>query len=196
MTLQQRIQTLIDKKTKLEWDHTTLLKSFEYTSSQLDSLRSEEFLQEKSLLALKDVKPILSATSIDQCIKLANAALAAIFETNATLKYSSEDSSFQIDTGVFDTDLKEGNGGGYLAVISLVFNVFLLKKMGSRLFMVFDEQFTCVSEQYFQNFFQFIRRLTQDLGMDILLVTHDVRVEDDMVDHIYLMEDGEAKKIK
>ena len=150
---------------------------------------------ENSLQALKDAKPILSANSIEQCEKLANSALATIFETDATLKYSSDEGRFIIDEGDYSTDLKEGNGGGYLAVISLVFNLFLLMKLKKRRFLCFDEQFTQISDEYFENFMAFLKVLSKDLNVDILLVTHDKRIEDDMIDHLYVMEDGIACKI-
>ena len=42
----------------------------------------------------------------------------------------------------------------------------------------------------------FLKVLSKDLDVDILLVTHDKRIEDDMIDHLYVMEEGIARKIK
>ena len=68
--------------------------------------------------------------------------------------------------------------------------------MKKRKFLCFDEQFTQISDAYFNNFFSFLKALSRDLEVDILLITHDKRIEDDMVDHLYVMEDGVAHKIK
>ena len=69
-------------------------------------------------------------------------------------------------------------------------------KLKKRRFLCFDEQFTQISDEYFENFMAFLKVLSKDLNVDILLVTHDKRIEDDMIDHLYVMEDGIARKIK
>lgn len=196
MDVVERYRKLVDRRKKLKSNFSLMSSQLTQALKQIDEINEEKRLLENSLQALKDAKPILSANSIEQCEKLANSALATIFETDATLKYSSEEGRFIIDEGDYSTDLKEGNGGGYLAVISLVFNLFLLMKLKKRRFLCFDEQFTQISDEYFENFMAFLKVLSKDLNVDILLVTHDKRIEDDMIDHLYVMEDGIARKIK
>lgn len=196
MNVIERYRKLADSREKLKSNFSLLSSQLTQALKQIDEINEEKRLLENSLQALKDAKPILSANSIEQCEKLANSALATIFETDATLKYSSDEGRFIIDEGDYSTDLKEGNGGGYLAVISLVFNLFLLMKLKKRRFLCFDEQFTQISDEYFENFMSFLKVLSKDLDVDILLVTHDKRIEDDMIDHLYVMEEGIARKIK
>lgn len=196
MNVVERYRKLVDRREKLKSNFSLMSSQLTQALKQLDEINEEKRLLENSLQALKDAKPILSANSIEQCEKLANSALATIFETDATLKYSSDEGRFIIDEGDYSTDLKEGNGGGYLAVISLVFNLFLLMKLKKRRFLCFDEQFTQISDEYFENFMAFLKVLSKDLNVDILLVTHDKRIEDDMIDHLYVMEDGITRKIK
>lgn len=196
MNVIERYRKLADSREKLKSNFSLLSSQLTQALKQIDEINEEKRLLENSLQALKDAKPILSANSIEQCEKLANSALATIFETDAILKYSSEEGRFIIDEGDYSTDLKEGNGGGYLAVISLVFNLFLLMKLKKRRFLCFDEQFTQISDEYFENFMSFLKVLSKDLDVDILLVTHDKRIEDDMIDHLYVMEEGIARKIK
>jgi hypothetical protein len=165
---------------------------------QLTKVNEEYRILENSVQALKDVKPLLSVHSIEQCEKLANAALSAIFNTDAKLYYDSEDCRFKINEGDFSTDLVRGNGGGYIAVISFVFNIFLLMKLNKRLFLAFDEHFTQISSvnNYFFNFFEFLNQLVKDLNIDILLITQDDRISEEMVDRIYFMENGTANRKK
>lgn len=196
MDVVERYRKLVDRREKLKSNFSLMSSQLTQALKQIDEINEEKRLLENSLQALKDAKPILSANSIEQCEKLANSAIATIFETDATLKYSSDEGRFIIDEGDYSTDLKEGNGGGYLAVISLVFNLFLLMKLKKRRFLCFDEQFTQISDEYFENFMAFLKVLSKDLNVDILLVTHDKRIEDDMIDHLYVMEDGIARKIK
>ncbi len=191
-----RFKRLKQVKTNLESELKFANTQLQEANRQLEKVSMEQTLIVDSLQSLKDVKPILSANSIEQCEKLANSALEVIFDSNMRFHYNAEESRFVLDNGEFETDLTSANGGGYLAVLSLVINVFLLLKLKKRRLLIFDEQFTQVSDAYFGNFFQFMRELTTKLGVDILVVTHDVRVEDDMVDHIYIVENGTSKRIK
>ena len=92
----------------------TLVKAQE----NMEKCLAEMTVIEASLQALKDVKPILAANSIEQCEKLANAALQAIFDTDAKVEFDAEEGRFMINEGEYKTDLAEDNGGGYVAVIS------------------------------------------------------------------------------
>lgn len=196
MNALEKYKRLSSLRDDLNNKRSFLTVQIEQSLKKLNEVSEEGLLLESSLQALKDVKPILSAHSIEQCEKLANAALSSIFGTTATLEYVAEEGRFVINEGEFDTDLKEGNGGGYLAVISLVFNLFLLMKMKRRKFLCFDEHFTQISKEYFPRFFEFISQLSKDLGVDILLVTHDERIDEDMVDRIYVMDEGKAVRQK
>lgn len=196
MDVIQRYNKLLQRKQEIEKEvkvNETSLKNYQ---SRLVEVIREQKLLEDSFEALKQVKPILSASSIDQCEKLANIALKTIFETESSIKYSPEDGQFVVDNGEFCCSLQNANGGGYLAVISLVFNIFLLLKMNKRLILFFDEHFTQISDEYFNNFFSFLRRLTSELGVDVFIVSHDTRVTEEMADHLYVMMDGETNKIK
>lgn len=203
MITSYRQLTSVERFKKLQVKREQLLSDIKFANTQLveaqnqaEKLMIEQQKILNSLQAIKDAKPILSAQSIEQCEKLANSALETIFETDAKVKYSAEEQRFVLDKGDFDTDLVAGNGGGYLAVISFIFNLFLLMKMKRRRLMIFDEQFTQISDAYIGRFYEFVRKICQELNIDCLAVTHDVRVEDDMVDHVYLLEDGKTIKIK
>ena len=69
-------------------------------------------------------------------------------------------------------------------------------KLGKRRFLAFDEQFTQISDQFLGNFLEFIKVMCNDLGADIMLITHDERISLDDVDTSYLIENGKSIKIK
>ena len=191
-----RYKRLVSKRDQLNSEIKFANIQLQEAIKQLDKISNEQTLILDSLKALRDVKPILSANSIEQCEKLANSALEAIFNSGMKFKYNAEESRFVLDNGEFETDLTSANGGGFLAVLSLVINIFLLLKLKKRRLLVFDEQFTQISDAYIGNFFQFMREITTKLGVDILAVTHDIRIEDEMADRIYIMEDGKTKRVK
>jgi len=190
-----RYQKIVTFYEDLEKEKIVKLKVLDNAIKKMEKVKLEQTNVLSAIKACKDVKSILSANTIEQCEQLSNSALHAIFQSGSVIKYSDEDSKFVIDEGEGKiTDLVEDNGGGYMSVISFIFDVFLIIKTGSRRFLAFDEQFTGVSKVYFPEFLEFLNKLCTDLNFDILLVTHDERITEDNVNHIYEMVEGEAIK--
>lgn len=163
---------------------------------KLHEVEQEQLLVVKALQALKDVKPLLASSAIEKAEKLANSAISAIFDFPAKLRYDEEDGRFVIETPEGDADLQEGTGGGLQAVVSFVFQVFLLMKEGARLFMVLDEHFTQLDDNALVKFVEFLNQLCNDLSMEMVLVSHDARIEEKQVNHLYFIEDGKSIKVK
>lgn len=169
---------------------------FKVADDRMKEILIEQTLIEKSALAINQAKPLLSASSIQQAESLANSAIATIFNFPYTVEWNPENQRFYLNKGDYSTDLAEAEGGGICAVISAILDVFLLVKMGKRRFLAYDEAFTQISEQYFAGFVEFFRQMCKDLGIDCLLVSHDARLTQDMVDHVYLIEEGHSKRLK
>lgn len=166
------------------------------TESELAKITSEKELIERAMLALKQVRPLLSGSSIKDCEELANSAIKSIFGFDYTIEYDLESNRFVLNKGEYSTDLSEAEGGGIITVISFVFLIYLIVKLGKRRLIYFDEAFTQISDAYFTQFIEFVNQLCADLGFDILLVSHDQRITIDNVQHAYLISNGESKKIK
>ena len=162
----------------------------------LSEINRERELIERSLLALKQVRPLLSGSSIRECEDLANAAIRSIFGFTYTVEYDLETNRFVLNKGEYSTDLSEAEGGGIITVISFVFLVYLIVKLNKRRVIYLDEAFTQVSDSYFGAFIGFVNSLCDDLGFDLLLVSHDQRITADDVQHVYQIKDGKSKKIK
>ncbi len=162
----------------------------------LDGINRERELIERSLLALKQVRPLLSGSSIKECEELANAAIRSIFNFDYTVEYDMESNRFVLNKGEYSTDLSEAEGGGIITVISFVFLVYLIVKLNRRRIIYMDEAFTQVSDSYFGAFIGFVNELCGDLGFDLLLVSHDQRITADDVKHVYQIADGKSKCVK
>lgn len=159
-------------------------------------IREEQDLAVRSLQALKDVRPLLAVSAIKQAEDLANSALKAIFDFPAQLQYDEEDGRFYILHPEGEADLQEGSGGGLQAVVSFVFQTFLLMKEGARHFMAFDEAFTQLSDEALVRFIEFVNTLCEQLDFDIILISHDSRITPEMCRHLYRIEEGHAVKEK
>lgn len=179
---------------KQEVEHLTSLK--EEASCKVDDLKEQLVLIEKTQQALKDVLPLLLRNSITECEELANKAIQQVFGLDYKVRWDAEGSRFILDKGDMVTDLVEGEGGGMSTLISFVFTVFLLNKMGKRKFMAFDEAFTQVSATYFPQFLDFVRELCHTLEVDLMLISHDQRITLDDVDTAYRVENNTITRIK
>jgi hypothetical protein len=65
-------------------------------------------------------------------------------------------------------------GGGPSSVVSLILRVLTVKKLKLWPLLILDESLAAVSDDYIDLTGQFIRALTEKLGIDIILVTHKV----------------------
>lgn len=166
------------------------------TENELAKVVSEKELIERANLALKQVRPILSGSSIKDCENLANSAINTIFGFDYKVEYDLESNRFVLNKGDYSTDLSEAEGGGIITVISFIFLIYLIVKLGKRRFIMLDEAFTQISDAYFSSFIEFVNQLCMDLGFDILLVSHDQRITTDNVQHAYLISSGKSSKIK
>lgn len=63
-------------------------------------------------------------------------------------------------------------GGGPASVISLIFRVLTIKKLGLYPFLLLDESLGAVSDEYIDLTSRFLKSLSAKTGIDILLVTH------------------------
>lgn len=194
--LLRRCNEQLLRHAQLENDIRRVRTVIENAEESLEGINRERELIERSLLALKQVRPLLSGSSIKDCEELANSAIQTIFGFNHTVEWDLESNRFVLNKGDYSTDLSEAEGGGIVTVISFVFLVYLIVKLNIRRFVCFDEAFTQISDAYFGAFVGFVNSLCDDLGFDLLLVSHDQRITADDVRHVYQIKDGKSKQIK
>lgn len=195
-TLEQRCNAQNLRYEQLNANISHIENVIRTTESELTKITNEKELIERASLALKQVRPLLSGSSIKDCEQLANSAISSIFGFDYTVEYDLESNRFVLNKGDYSTDLSEAEGGGIITVISFVFLIYLIVKLNKRRLIILDEAFTQISDAYFDKFIEFVNQLCTDLGFDILLVSHDQRITVDSVQHAYLISNGESKKIK
>lgn len=176
---------------KSQWEST-----LDTAQERMQKVLHEQDVIVKSLNVLKQVRPLLSLSSIKDCEALANSALKTVFDSDSRVEWSVEDEQFMLRHADGFTTSLTSEGGGYLTVISFVFQVYLIIKMGKRRFICLDEFFTCISDAYLENFLVFLRQLCKDLDFTVLLITHDSRIDVEDVDHLYEIQKGHSKRIK
>lgn len=196
-------QNLLDRVNIQKQRYKSLVTALDHTNNvlleankQLDLVLKEQDLLERTTLAIQQARPLLSASSIKQCEELANSALKTIFGFDAKVQWDVESNMFVLDHDGFQTSLVDSEGGGIVSVISFVFQLFLLVKLHKRKFFCFDEAFYAVSDKYLESFITFVIQSAHDLNVDILWISHDVRINPEWADSVYIIEDGVSRKIK
>lgn len=189
------IKSIVKEFEDLTVSVRTLESTLRVSQSKMDEILAESRLLEKSTLAVQQAKPLLSKSTIKECENLANAAIRTVFLKSYNVTWDIENAKFVLDKGDYSVDLIS-EGGGMIAMVSFVFSVYLLIKQGRRRFLAFDEQFTQLSDEYLERFLEFIRVLCSDLNIDILLISHDSRIDPSQVDHLYIIDGGISHKEK
>ena len=64
-------------------------------------------------------------------------------------------------------------GGGVSSVESLLLRLLVLLKTGLAKYLILDESLAALSEEYVDEAGQFIRRMSEELGVNVLLITHN-----------------------
>lgn len=94
----------------------------------------------------------------------------------------------------FEVDLKDGAGQGIRTIISFILKAYYLINKGSRVLFL-DEKYSALSEHYVPRFFEFLKKMTEEKGMIVVLITHDTRFMD-YADNIYMVNMGNVTKIE
>ncbi len=162
---------------------------------RLDAIQQEGVLLERCVEAMGSAKELLTKNSLRQCEELATLAVRSIFELDASVVYDMDGGQFLLDYGDGRrSDLTTSQSGGIVTVVSFVFAVYLIMRTNARRLMLWDESWMAVSKQHYSRFIDFVNQVCRDFGFDILLVSHDDRLTDDMVSRSYRMENGCAMR--
>lgn len=86
-------------------------------------------------------------------------------------------------------------GGGVVNIVAFLMRVLALSNSKMRPFLVLDEQFSMVSEEYIPNTAELIRKLCDKMGLDAMVITHKESFRDH-ANRIYHMESGSSGAIR
>lgn len=191
----QGIKALTDQKPDIE-------VLIDETESDLDSTSEKiTFLENTKAYYVKAID-ILYEESIGALKETLNTALAYIvYDKNYACNLTLEDkrgtktleiSVIDLDED-FEVDLKDGVGQGIRTIISFILKAYYLINKDSKLLFL-DEKYSALSENYVQRFFEFMKKMADERGMVIVIITHDTRFME-YADKTYMINDGHATLI-
>ena len=92
-----------------------------------------------------------------------------------------------------EVPLRKGNGKGVKAIVSFILLTYYLLRMKSP-YLFMDESFVNISAVYIERFFDFVKKLCNDYGLCIVLITHDLRFPE-YADVIYKVSKGVVTRV-
>ena len=179
--MQSKIQYIKSYAKLLEKQKTELAqKKHEYESSMKLKMNEIEHLSNMDKL-LRKVSDYYSEKYIKNLEASVQDGLNKIFDDRnykieievVNMKVQKEVRFYLIEDEL-RVEVKDSIGSGVKSVIAFLIQVFVLDKFGTR-YIFIDEGFTEISDGYVENLFDYLNKIVNDLGFNILLITHDTR---------------------
>jgi DNA repair exonuclease SbcCD ATPase subunit len=132
-----------------------------------------------------------------QISNLVSLALATVFDDPYTFsvqfieRHNMVEADLLLQKGDDTYDPLESVGGGVVDVVSFALRITDWKLRGGRAFIAFDEQFRNVSRDRQPKVGLLLKRLSEELHIQIVLVSHQNEVND-MADKVFLVKHGEV----
>lgn len=171
------------------------LKSQEKSlSEEIAKLKTNVDLLTKASLVIKHLLDVMVKDEINKMADLVTYGLKTIFDDqNLAFKpvLSKKNDRICIDfkTVVDNVDSDFGTYGGSVAVIeSFLLRVICMLKMNLARLILLDETFASVGYEYIPNTSRLVGELSNKLGLDVLLVTHQVQFKD-FANKVYRLRD-------
>lgn len=171
----QELQSRVDK---IDGFYTALKTNKASLESQIAGLKDEIELLSKTSAVLKHLLDVMVKDEISRMAGLVTYGLKAIFDDQnlsfvpvITKKNDKVNIEFKTENNGVRGDF--GSFGGSVAVIeSFLLRVLCMLKLKLARFMVLDETFASVGEEYIPNTSKLVNELSKKTGLDVLLVTH------------------------
>jgi len=164
--------------------------------AEVETYKSEIELLTKTSAVLKHLLDILVKEEITKMAGLVTFGLRSVFEDQdltfvPVLTKKNEKMHVELRTKNRNIESSFGSYGGSVAVIeSLLLRILCILKKDLARFMLLDETFPAVSEEYRESTGKLITGLCKKLNLDILLVTQE-RDFQDCADHVYFAKESD-----
>jgi DNA repair exonuclease SbcCD ATPase subunit len=171
----QELQSRVDR---IDGFYQSLKSSDEALQKEITALKEEVDLLIKTGEVLKHLLDIMVKDEINKMSGLLTYGLKTIFEDqnlsfHPVIGKKNDRVYIELQTANNGIEGEFGSFGGSVAVIeSFLLRVICMLKLNLARFMLLDETFASVGPDYIQNTSKLIGELSDKLGLDVLLVTH------------------------
>ena len=188
----QELKTRYDK---LEGFYEALKARKASLEAEVALLKGETDLLSKASVVLKHLLDVMVKDEINRMAGLMTYGLKTVFDDQRltfvpVMSKKAEKVYIELNTRNGDVEGGFGSFGGSVAVIeSFLLRVLCMLKMGLARFMVLDETFASVGAEYISSTSRLIGELSKKLGMDVLLVTHQMEFQTH-ADNVYRVKES------
>lgn len=198
------ISSLESRVTDLYIQYNSVKTSLESNRESIKNLNNQiqEYLSTRDLLEVSkpyidDVIDKFSETALKRLEDLLSLGLARIFQDRdyrVEIRVSEKRSSkcaelYLIDDGHPFLMRDSCVAGGILVVVGFLIQVFYVANLDLAKILFLDEALSNISTQYLPNFFSFVKELSRQIGLTVVLITHDTRFLE-YADRIYKVSKG------
>jgi len=186
------IQSRIDK---LDGFYQALKSQEKNLSQEIVDLKKKADVLTKASLVIKHLLDIMVKDEIAKMAGLVTYGLKTIFEDQDLIfkpVVSKKSDRIYIELRTLNNGVESefGTYGGSVAVIeSFLLRIICMLKMKLARVILLDETFGSISTEYIQNTSKFVGELSNKLGLDVLLVTHQPEFKN-FANRVYKLKDA------
>lgn len=198
------ITSLENRVTNLYIQYNSIKTSLENNQSSIRTLNNQiqDYISNRDLLEnskpyIDDLIDKFSETALKRLEDLLSLGLARIFQDrdySVEIRVSEKRSAkcaelYLIDDGHAFLMRDSCVAGGILVVVGFLIQVFYVANLDLAKILFLDEALSNISTQYLPNFFSFVKELSVQIGLTVVLITHDTRFLE-YADRIYKVANG------
>lgn len=195
--LEKRATDIYIRYNALRSSYLSTTQSLEELSKEYASLVDNQTLLERSKPFIDDLINKFSETSLKKLEDLLTLGVSRIFQDRdykVEIKVSEKRSSkcaelYLIDSGHSFLMRDSCVAGGILVVVGFLIQVFYVANLDVAKILFLDEALSNISTQYLDNFFGFVKELSTQIGLTVILITHDTRFLE-YADRLYKVNNG------
>lgn len=212
MTQQSRVDDVLKRVSAFEVKFSHLIskrdedeKTLEVTRKNAKEIEADYKTLGETIEVFKRLITDLSSKSLGKLKDILSFGMQTIFPDRAyTLDIDIDDrgndktaefilTEAMEDGGTRRCSIRDSVGGGIETMVSLILRVFFICQFGLRRALVLDEALSQISTEYSEGLLTLLASFRDDLGFDILFITHDNRFVD-FADSVYRIKLGKLTK--
>ena len=178
--LDDRIESFKSRMVRAEMAQAAAVRHREDLKDVLAELEDEHEVLAKSSQALKRLLEDMAKENLESIDKVITEGLRRVFHDQVDITFKSElvDSrnqlqiNFRTEQGPASGKAMDSFGASVTVVESLLLRILVVLKMGLAPVLLLDESLAQVSDDYVEPLGRLLNSLCKDLGLTILLVTH------------------------
>lgn len=195
--LEQRATNLYIKYNALKSSYESITQSIESLAKEYSALQDNRTMLERAKPFIDDIIDKFSESSLKKLEDLLTLGVSRIFQDRdyrVEIKVSEKRTVkcaelYLIDSGHSFLMRDSCVAGGILVVVGFLIQVFYVANLNVAKILFLDEALSNISTQYLDNFFAFVKELSKQIGLTVVLITHDTRFLE-YADRLYKVANG------